>query len=247
MATADITYVCGYWNIPKNTKHSYNDHYLKLFPKTFKILKNCNIVFFYEDDKVLNDVKSCIQSKNVIYVKLPIVNLPTYALSHYYLNSCKSQNNKELCKVNTQNEKGLIHYNREYIKSGEDSFRKVFTVWTSKLFLIEYIIKKNPYETNMFSWIDASVSRFNRNTNLYTKEYLSTSVYHFGNNMKYYGTKLPINASFLLAHKNIWEELIFSYKNQLELNKNSNYAHDEETILYLIWKENRKLFFQIRE
>ena len=111
----------------------------------------------------MNDVKSCIQSKNVIYIKLPIENLPTYALSHYYLNSCKLQNNEELCKVNTENEKGLIHYNREYLKSGEDSFRKVFTVWTSKCFLIEYIIKKNPFKTNIFAWIDVSVSRMARN------------------------------------------------------------------------------------
>ena len=34
------TYVCGYWLIRDNIKHSYAGHYKKLIPKTFNILKN---------------------------------------------------------------------------------------------------------------------------------------------------------------------------------------------------------------
>ena len=36
--------------------------------------------------------------------------------------------------------------------------------------------------------------------------------------------------------ENIWKKLIPLYEKQLQLSKNSKYAHDEETILYLIWK-----------
>jgi len=61
------TFICGYWKIKNNVKHSYDNHYKKLIPKTFTILKNCNIVFFYDDDNVLSDIKKYIQTNNIIY------------------------------------------------------------------------------------------------------------------------------------------------------------------------------------
>jgi SAM-dependent methyltransferase len=64
--------------------------------------------------------------------------------------------------------------------------------------------------------------------------------------MKYYGETMTINASFLIAHKNIWKKLMPLYEKQLQLSKNSKYAHDEETILYLIWKDNKDLFCDIK-
>lgn len=65
--------------------------------------------------------------------------------------------------------------------------------------------------------------------------------------MKYYGEKLPINGVFLIGHINIWKKLVPLYKSKLELCKNYNYAHDEETILYLLWKENKNLFYDIEK
>lgn len=241
------TFICGYWKINNNVKHSYSNHYKKLIPRTFSILKNCNIVFFYDDDEVLVDIKKYIQTKNIIYKKISIYSLETYNLSNDYLETCKLQNNYSLKKINTIHEKGLVHYNREYKKSGEDSFRKIFTIWTSKLFLINKIIGENPFNTNYFAWIDISTSRMNRNNELYTQNYLPNKLFHFGNGMKYYGETMTISASFMIAHKNIWKKLIVLYEKQLQLSKNSRYGHDEETILYLIWKNNKDLFCNINE
>lgn len=241
------TFICGYWKIKNNVKHSYDNHYKKLIPETFTILKNCNIVFFYDDDDVLSDIKKYIQTNNIIYKKISFDSLETYDLSNDYLETCKLQDNVSLRKINTMNEKGLVHYQREYKKSGEDSFRKVFTVWTSKLFLVNKTIDENPFNTNYFAWIDVSASRFNRNSGLYTQFYLPNKLFHFGNMMKYYGETITINASFLIAHKNIWKKLMPLYEKQLQLSKNSKYAHDEETILYLIWKDNKDLFYDINK
>ena len=240
------TFICGYWKIKQNVKNSYENHYKKLIPKTLNILRNCKIIFFYDNDEVLSEVKKHIQTNNIIYKKISIDSLETYNLSYDYLETCKLQDNVSLRKINTHKEKGLVHYQREYKKSGEDSFRKVFTVWTSKLFLVNKTIDENPFNTNYFAWIDISCSRFDRNNKLYTKFYFPTKLFHFGNGMKYYGVTLPINASFLIAHKNIWKKLIPLYKKQLQLSKNSKYAHDEETILYLIWKDNKNLFCDIK-
>ena len=55
--TSNTTFISGYWKIKDNVKHSYDNHYKKLIPKTLTILKNCNIVFFYDNDDVLSDIK----------------------------------------------------------------------------------------------------------------------------------------------------------------------------------------------
>ena len=240
------TFICGYWKITDNVKHSYENHYKELIPKTFDILTNCNIVFFYDDEEVLADVKKAIKTKNIIYKKISIDSLKTYYLSNDYLETCKLQDNDKLRKINTIEEKGLVHYFREYKKSGEVSFRKIFTIWTSKLFLVNKIIDENPFNTNYFAWIDISAPRFNRDTRLYTQFYLPNKLYHFRSPMSYYGEKISTNASFLTAHKKIWKEIIPLYEEQLQLLKNSRYGHDEETILYLIWKEHRDLFCDIK-
>ena len=151
-------------------------------------------------------------------------------------------------KINKRNEKGLVHYRREFKRSGEDSFRKVFTVWTSKLFLVNNIINENPFNTNYFAWIDVSASRVNINKKYFTQFYLPNQIYHFSMNlMRYYGISLPIMGFFMIAHKNIWKKLIPLYEKQLQLSKNSKYAHDEETVLYLIWKDNKDLFCDIKK
>jgi SAM-dependent methyltransferase len=240
------TYITGYWNIKDNIKNSYENHYKKLIPKTLDILNNCNIIFFYDNEEILKYVKRNIKTKNIIYIKINIESLETYNISNDYLKSCKLQDNNYLKKINIKNEKGLIHYEREYKKSGENSFKKVFTIWTSKIFLVNKIIDKNPFNTNFFAWIDISASRININNNYYKKNYLSDYIYHFNKNiMKYYGEKIEINGFFLLSNINTWKKLIFLYKNQLELCKNSNYSHDEETLLHLIMKENKNLFYNI--
>ena len=64
--------------------------------------------------------------------------------------------------------------------------------------------------------------------------------------MKYYGESAHINASFIVAHKDLWNILIPIYKEEIENKKYSNYAHDEETLLYNIWKNpNHKKLFQL--
>lgn len=242
----ETTYITGYWKINENVKHSYKYHYKKLLGKTLTLLKDQRIIFFYDNDEVLCDVKKVIQTKDIIYKKVSIELLETYKISKDYLETCKLQNNDELRKINNVNEKGLVHFSREYKRSGEISFRKVFTVWTSKLCLVDKIIDENPFDTNYFAWIDISVSRFSIPTKYFLQDYLPNHIYHFDINcMKYYGERLPIIACFLVGHKNIWKKLVPLYKAKLDSLKDSKYGHDEETILYLVWKEHKYLFCDI--
>ena len=228
----NTTYIMGFWQIRTNKKHDMT-HYYRFMPKTFEMLAEKQIVFFYEDSDILNYVQSIVKSSHFIAIRLPVIDLPTYSLTEAYLQSCKNQDNVALRSVKDQ--KGLIHYAREYMQSGEASYRKVIGIWTSKILLVERIIAENPYMSSHFAWVDVSVSRFN--TNYILKKYDDTTITTPSNCMLYKGELIANNASFMISAKDTWLTFFPMYKAKLEALRDSNYAHDEETILHLMRKD----------
>jgi len=244
MPINDTTFCLGFWYVKENTKHTLA-HYYKHIPDTFDMLINRKIVFFYDDDEILNYVTKYVKTNLFKPIKIQISDLPTYEISADYLQSCKNQDNDAIRLINTEREKGLIHYNREYIRSGEDSFRKVFTIWTSKLFLVRQIIEFNPFETEHFSWADVSISRMNNyrtNWNFLLNTYSDKYMYMYNSDRRYYGKKIHSCAGFMFGHKTILLNVISKFEKQLKTSKNANYAHDEETLLNLIYLDNNELF-----
>lgn len=242
-----ITFVSGYFHVPGNKKHDLK-HYLKNVKLTLEnYLNDCNLVFFYNNDKFLKHVKKNIKTKNVVYIKRNINQLKTFKISKNYLDSIKNQDNKELIeKYNCSNkmEKGLRHYNRELKKSGENNCRKIFTIWTSKIFLVEEIIKMNPFNTEYFAWIDCGFDKFKKKRNI-----LEINPSQFlllpGAALTYYNEKINFSASLIYGNKNIWNKIIPLYQKEIVKHKDSNYGHDEETIINLVYKKNKNLFFNI--
>jgi len=233
----------GFWKVTNNIKHNMN-HYRKYIPITLERLKNKNIVFFYETDSILNYIKSFCKTPNILFIKLPISELPTYELSKDLLNSCIKQDNKKLLKFCSKDqpnsEKGLNHYRREYLQSGEKAYREIISIWTSKVLLIEKIILLNPFNSEIFFWCDCAISKINYDiTNInYNMDMINTN----SSRKKYMGEKLKNAAGIMISSKSTWLKLIEIYKNKLNEIKHSNYAHDEETILYLIYKDYNSLF-----
>ncbi len=240
----DTTFVIGYWEVKNNKKRSF-EHYLKYLPKTFKLLKNCKIVFFYSDEKILKFVKKHLRTKDFEAIKINVSDLPTYEISKDYLKSCKKQDNtifkNSLSKLK-------ITYNLLYLKSGSQTYRELFTIWTSKLFLVEKVIKKNPFHTSNFAWVDASISRVNRRFRWnFTKQKFSKKViYHYRGEELVFNEQLKLIAGFLLGKKEIFLKLIKLFKKQLEESKDSNFAMDEEVLLHFVHKNNEKLFYNIQ-
>ena len=243
----NTTFCTGFWYIQDNIKRNLN-HYLDFGNKTFNLLQKNNIVFFYEDEKILDWSKNNICNNTYQPNKINLVNLPTYEISQYYLESCKNQSIESLKKIDQGNEKGIAHYERDYLIAGENTYRKLFTIWTSKIFLVEKAIQENFFNTEFFAWVDISISRFNykrENWNFIEQKYSENYIYHYDGNMKYYGKKININGSFIFGHKKKWLELVKIFKNQLTNSKNSHYAHDEETLLNLIYQKNTSLFYKL--
>ncbi len=249
------TFCLGYWHIQQNKKHNI-EHYLNLIPETLLSLEDTNMVFFYNDEVVLDYIKKHKKTEQFIPIKLDFEELPTYSVSNNYLTSCKNQNIEQIEDIYSKNdlsinkEKGYKHFQREYLQSGEESFKKLFSIWTSKLLLIEETINTNPFDSEYFSWVDVSIARFNQKRkkwNFVENNYSKKYIYHYKSTMYYYGDTLNLNASYFFGHKKKWNTIIPLYTKQIEESKNSNYAHDEETLLNLVYKKNKKHFYKLDE
>jgi Bacterial protein of unknown function (HtrL_YibB) len=217
------------------------EHYYKHMPKTFELLKDRKLVFFYEQDDILEYVNGICKTPHFMSIKIPAIDLPTYPMSEDFLNSCKKQDTVSLVAKNDT--KGVIHYLREYLQSGEDSYRKVISIWTSKILLIEKIINENPYKTNNFAWADVAISRVQWHYNMFNRDFDKTKINTFvgGARSLYMGEITGNIAGYMISHKDTWKKLFPIYKEKMEQLKHSNYAHDEETILHLIRKGHPEL------
>jgi hypothetical protein len=110
----------------------------------------------------------------------------------------------------------------------------------SKVLLMERIIHENPFHTNDFAWIDASLSRIQMNINNYTFDKLKINTNP--NEQYYMGKHMYSSAGYMISSRDIWLVFIDLYKQKLEVLKDSNYAHDEETVIFSIYNDTPALF-----
>jgi hypothetical protein len=237
-----ITYIMGYWRIPGNPKRDLN-YYKNITTNTLKLLKNKHIVFFYREDEI-KDRLSYLNNEGhkIMFMKSPIEELPTYGLSDSLLNSCKNQNITSV--KDKEKEKGYVHHMRDLKQSDHETYKKIITVWTSKLFLVEQIINTNPYNTDHFAWVDVSATRFNVR-HLYYTSFVKGLFNAINTTMQYKGERMFHGATIMIADKETWSWIIPLYKEKLEEQKDSNYGHDEETLMFLIYKDHPERFIKI--
>ena len=251
------TYVMGYWEVKNNTKYADTDkHYEGLLKATLEPLENKNIVFYYSEDKCLDWFQNSVCTDSYKTIKMSIEDLPTWEISEEYMNIDLDSSRKMIhagrgdesrrtqCAEHPRGiihsgDKGLIHIKREC--RDFEAYRKMFAIWSSKILLIEQVIKENPFNSDYFSWMDVTFSR-TRWLNFINFNYDPNHLFHYGNTMGYMGPMVGISAPFLLAHKNTWSKVIELYKNQLEISSTSNFPHDEETLLHLVRKDNMEMF-----
>jgi hypothetical protein len=92
----NTTIVLGYWFVEPNQKRNLNE-YLEQLDVTLSRLRDYNIVFYYQDDFILDRIRNI---PNLVPKYVKIEDLPSYYLSDDYLNSCKRQDNEYLKQLN---------------------------------------------------------------------------------------------------------------------------------------------------
>ena len=241
-----ITFCTGFWHIPQNKKRSLQ-HYLDQLPATIEMIENGKLLVFHNDLEFLSLCNSCAERHNVRVVgkQIPLSQLPYFRVGDALLASCKAINRGGVSGQSVR-EKGIIHYNRDYLESGEESYKHLMSIWMSKVPLISrHAIAMNPFGTPKYAWIDCSISRFNNwreNWNFLALPYNNEKIYHYKNNMKYYAERLKLNASFLCGSIKTWKRLDQLFEQYLFSHLSDAYAHDEETILNFVINDHSDLF-----
>ena len=234
----ELTLVMGYWEIKSNTKKDHKEYLNHLKDVLPKLVDYYEILFYYNDKSLLKFVEKIIKEDNlkinIRFIKSKIEELPTYSASNEAINNFKKSDIVDLKSKYNIREKGIIHFKKNE-ESGENVYKKLFTIWTSKLYLIEQLLNENIINTKYVGWCDVSITKCQdkfRRECIFDEMSLNLNKVNFiSSNMEYYGKVLPVGAGIIIGDKNKMSELIKNYK--LEFNEviKENYFHDEETIL----------------
>jgi hypothetical protein len=242
----NITFCTGFWHIPQNKKRSLQ-HYLDLLPLTIEMIKNGKLLVFHDDFEFLSLCNTYAERHNVTMVgkQMALSQLPYFSLGDALLSSCKAMDRGGVLG-RSMREKGVIHYYRDYLESGEESYKNLMSIWMSKVPLVSrHAITINPFGTPKYAWIDCSISRFNsgrKNWNFVALPYNNEKVYHYKNTMTYFAERLKLNASFLCGSTKAWKILDQLFEKYLLAHLSDAYAHDEETILNFVVNDHSHLF-----
>lgn len=248
-----ITFCTGFWPIPGNQKRSYG-HYLKYLSGTIKLIAGGKLLVFHDDP---NFFKKCQDAANrynvsICEYRISLTELQYYSIGEILLSSCKRmEGSKYLINRKFKKDKGVRHYQREYLISGEESYKNIMAIWMSKISLVtHHATSLNNFNTEKYAWIDISISRFKllrTNWDFTKNNYESNKIYHYGTDSYYNGLPMKLNASFLLGSEHCWKVLDEKFDGALRDRMNDDYAHDEETVLSHVMQNNQNLFQSVGE
>jgi len=244
------TYVMAYWPVPENAKRSL-DHYTEHLARTLEMLSGGNLYFIGDNSSVLSSVETLCR-KHGIRLHVEMVRLDDMAkwpdMEVLLRRAMNFGAQLQSPPSDFQRDKGLIHYWRDLRKSGEDAFRRVFCIWHSKIGLLYKAMRDNPFSASEFAWVDASISRFNRQRPSWDFREVRVSpdaITHYPNVMRKNGAELALNASFLLGGPMAIERLHEAYEQAFRTSLLEDYPNDEETVLDEVVRQNPQLFVGI--
>lgn len=248
-------YVTGLWIIEDWNKKT-PELYLQTLKKTLKMLQGEKLLFLSNQKNIFDLVREFSESQDISLetVSMPVQNLPAVLVSDNYVKACQRMQLAISPKSSWNNyrtiqEKGIKHYFRDYNGKSVDSYKKVLSIWLSKVPLLADIASRKEYsEFKHFAWCDASVARFNPKrikSNFIKQEDKSGKISHYYSGMKYYSQIIPVSASYMSGDRSAWESFNLVYTKYLKILQDSSYAHDEETVISHCHEECAELFHLI--
>ena len=247
-------YISGYWPIVGNRKHSV-DHYRNLLPLTLKPLRGCSLIFFSDDEPFLDWVAN-VSDKSGLSCKpylVEVADLPAWSLAGDLAQSCERMN-LDVWPMPRQlfGEKGSKHYWRDFKGSGSLVYRKLLSIWMSKISLVTAEARRqldssgSPFRS--LAWMDASLARFNstrKRWRYWRVKEKPNQLSHYRGRMRCYGVPLPLQAKFLTAEAAMWTSVESLFLECAASAASMAYAHDEETVLAECYRRQSSLFHAI--
>lgn len=239
-------YCSGLWHVSGNAKRSAG-HYDQLFPKTLEKIKGSQLIFYSNTPEMLEQTdKICRQYGIALQAETkPIEALPAWGLAEQIVTCCKNMALDQFSAPEPfLGEKGVAHFWRDLTQSGEAVYRQVLAIWLSKIALVA---DQTPAldDQDIVAWIDASLSRFQGRRSNWDWTAIQTppgKLSHYKSPMHFFGTQLPLNASFLCAPGPVWRDIRDEFDTSAARAATMAYAHDEETILADCIRRRPELF-----
>jgi len=242
-------YISGLFIIPGNPKRSPH-HYFQLLKESLRYAKDSTLYFFSNSNQIKEDITKISQEFNIklIWESLEIKELPVYTNLLENAPAIEIQGFEHLHKNRLiSREKIFEHYFIDS-KSGSDrdTFKMMQAVWLSKIHLVNIAITKEN-AAREFCWFDASVSRFKQRANANFSEIKINPerVHHYSSIMRFFGKRLPLNASVLMGSSEAWLKLLPIYHEQLECLIHCGLPIDEEIVLMNCLSKFPELFDSI--
>jgi hypothetical protein len=228
-------YCSGFWSLPENSKYPA-EHYAALLPKSLDMIAGASLTFFAEDRETLEQVGVLCTGRDIAVnlVRIPLAGLPSWGLAARIVDACAAMRLDRFSRPDVMHaEKGVVHYWRDLTGSGAATYRGMLAIWLSKVALATTVARQQSDGVRTV-WIDASVARFNgmRESHDFTRTGMPAGrLSHYGNEMKFLGGPLPLNASVLAADSATWSSIEALFNDCAESAAEMAYGHDEETIL----------------
>ena len=243
----DRIYFSGLWLIDGNRKKS-EERYLQNLASTLRMIAGEELHFFHDDGAVLDEVlRDCsAHGIRVVPHRRSIEELPAWNAAADLVDCCRSMQLDRFPRPATfGSEKCLAHYWRDYWDGGAETYRRMLAIWISKVSLMaEAAQTVQASHDRRFCWIDASIARFNHRRTAWNFARVRTApdkLSHYQSPMTYLARPLPLNASFLCATAEVWQDVRRDFLAMVEKARETPYAHDEETILaQCVWADPAK-------
>lgn len=241
------TYVMAYWPIPGNAKRSL-DHYTEHLAQSLAMLAGQKLHFISGNNNVLASVESMCRAHGItLHVEKRVLDeLAKRPQMETLLQRAKAFGARlSAPPADFQRDKGLIHYWRDLRQSGDETFKRVFCIWHSKIDLLHKAAADNPLAAEEFAWVDASISRFNNQRPGWDFRQVRGTpgvIRHYPNVMRKNGAELALNASFLLGDGPAIAQLHGEYEKAFAASLTEDYPNDEETVLDAVVTRRPSLF-----
>lgn len=135
---------------------------------------------------------------------------------------------------------------------------KLNLIWNEKIFLLQKAYKLNPFDSEIFMWIDAGICIYrntpppnipfpniNKLNNLPKEKFIYSSSQPYDENLvhihNYYH---HISGGVFILHNNIIDNFVEIYKKYLDKLLDKNNIWTEQVILTHIYKDNKDLFYK---
>jgi hypothetical protein len=204
--------------------------------------------FFHDDPEVLQAVAALCEplSIDLQAQRVAIDALPAFPHVHIFVRASRAMPREGPAAVPARDsEKGHVHYTRDLLGSGEATYSALLAIWLSKVALTAQVAADPPSGAAFVAWMDVSVARFNglrSNWDFPRQTFDPGALNHYASPMRYWGARLPLNASLMLASPAVWAEVARAFEAELLARRTDAYAHDEETILGLVHQQRPELF-----